>query len=69
MEFHWKTGNLEVNWLFTQNVNSRLEKKIINSEKNQAKEEQYSQRNNIELSGTPNIPDVDLKTTAIKICK
>ena len=34
-----------------KNVNKKLEVRIINLEKNQAKSEQYSQRNNIELSG------------------
>ena len=54
----------------TQNVNSRLEEKIINLEKNQVKGEQYSQRNNVELSGIPNsIPDEDLENTVINICK
>ena len=54
----------------TQNVHSRLEEKIINLEKNQVKGEQYSQRNNVELSGIPNsIPDEDLENMVINICK
>ena len=54
----------------TQNVNSRLEEKIINLEKNQAKGEQYSRRDNVELSGIPNsIPDEDLENMVINICK
>ena len=51
-------------------MNSRLEERIINLEKNQAKGEQYSQRNNVELSGIPNsIFDEDLENTVINICK
>ena len=51
-------------------MNSRLEERIINLEKNQAKGEQYSRRNNVELSGIPNsICDEDLENTVINICK
>ena len=54
----------------TQNVNNRLEEKIINSEKNKVKGEQYSCRNNVGLSGMPSsIPDEDLENMVIKICK
>ena len=56
--------------VITKNVNSRLEERIINLEKNQAKGEQYSRRNNVELSGIPNsICDEDLEHTAINIYK
>ena len=56
--------------VITKNVNSRLEERIINLEKNQAKGEQYSRRNNVELSGISNsICDVDLENTVIDICK
>ena len=56
--------------VITKNVNSRLEERIINLEKNQAKGEQYSRRNNVELSGIPNsICDEDLENTVINICK
>ena len=56
--------------VITKNVNSRLEERIINLEKNQAKGEQYSRRNNVELSGIPNsICDEDLENTIINICK
>ena len=38
--------------------------------KNQAKGEQYSPRNNVELSDIPNsIRDEDLENTVINICK
>ena len=54
----------------TQNVDSRIEEKIINLEKNHAKGEQYSRRNNIELSGLPNsILDEDLEDTVINVCR
>ena len=52
-----------------KNVNKKLEVRIINLEKNQAKSEQYSQRNNIELSGIPNdIPEDNLDKVLIDIC-
>ena len=51
-------------------VNNKFEEKIVYLEKNQAKEEQYSRRNNVEISGIPNnIPDKDLENTVISICK
>ena len=54
----------------TKNVNSRLEERIINLQKNQAKVERDSRRNNVELSGIPNsICDEDLENTVINICK
>ena len=54
----------------TKNVNSRLQERIMNLEQNQAKGEQYSRRNNVELSGISNsICDVDLENTVINICK
>ena len=43
---------------------------IINLEKNQEKGEQYSRRNNVELSDIPkSICDEDLENTVINICK
>ena len=54
----------------TKNVNSRLEERIINLQKNQAKVERDSRRNNVELSGIPNsICDEDLENTVINFCK
>ena len=53
-----------------KNVNRKLEDKIVYLEKNQAKAEQHSRRNNVEISGIPNtIPDNDLETTMISICR
>ena len=51
-------------------MNSRLEERMINLGKNQAKGEQYCRRNNVELSGILNsICDADLENTVINICK
>ena len=56
--------------VITKIVNTRLEERITNLEKNQAKREQYSRRNNVELSGILNsICDEDLENTVINICK
>ena len=53
-----------------KNVNRKLEDKIVYLKKNQAKGEQYSHRNNMEISGIPNtIPDNDLENTVISICR
>ena len=53
-----------------QNVNRKLEDKIVYLEKNQAKVEQYSCRNNVEISGIPStIPDNLLENTVISICR
>ena len=52
-----------------KSVNTKLEKRIVSLEKNQAKSEQYSRRNNIELSGIPNdIPQNNLEKVVINIC-
>ena len=50
-------------------VNSKLEKRVIDLEKNQAKSEQYSRKNNVEFSNTPNdIRDNQLEDKVIEIC-
>ena len=65
-----ENSKLRSELVITQNVNTMLEEKIINLEKNQANGEQYSKRNNVELSGIPNrIPDEDLDYIVINICK
>ena len=52
-----------------KNVNAKLEERIISLAKSQAKSEQYSRRNNIELSGIPNdIPEDNLEKVVIDIC-
>ena len=61
---------LQSDAVIMKNVNPKLEEKIVYLEKNQAKGEQYSRRNNVEISGIPNrIPDEALENTIISICK
>ena len=49
-------------------VNSKLEKRVIDLEKKQAKSEQYSRRKNVESSNIPNdIPDNQLESKIIQI--
>ena len=53
-----------------KNVNVNLENRMLNLEKLKAKAEQYNRRSNFEISGTLNeIPDEDLQSHVIKICK
>ena len=55
--------------LIVKNVNAKLEERIISLEKSQAMSEQYSRRNNIELSGIPNDTAEDnLEKVVIDIC-
>ena len=52
-----------------KNVNSILENRVVNLEKQLSKNQQYGRRNNVEISGISNqIPDQDLEEN-IKICK
>ena len=52
-----------------KNMNTKLEGRIISLGKNQAKSEQYSRRNKIELSSIPNdIPEDNLEKVLIDIC-
>ena len=52
-----------------KNVNTKLEEQIISLERSQAKSQQYSQCNNIELSGILNdIPEDNLERVVIDIC-
>ena len=61
---------LQSDTVIIMNVNRKLEKKIAYLEKNQAKGEQYTRWNNIEISGIPiNISNEDLESTIISICK
>ena len=56
--------------VITKNVNSRSRESIITWEKHQVKGEQYSWRNNVELSGILNITcNGDLENTIINICR
>ena len=53
-----------------KNVNSILENRVVNLEKQLSKNEQYGRRNNVEISGISNqIPDQDLEENILKICK
>ena len=61
---------LQSNIVIVKNVNNKLEEKIVYLKKNHAKGEQYSRRNNVEISGIPSsISDNDLENTVISICK
>ena len=52
------------------NINTLLEKRVIELEKSQAKAEQYSKRNNVEIFGIPHeILDNNLEDKVIDICK
>ena len=51
-------------------VNSKLEKRVADLEKTQAKSEKYSRRNNVEFSNIPNdIPDNQLESKIVRICR
>ena len=64
----WRKVTSEL--VMTKNVNSRLEERIINLEKNQTKGEQYSRRHNKESPDIPKrICDEDLENTVANICK
>ena len=53
-----------------KNVIASLEKRVTELEKSQAETEQYSRRNNIEISGIPyEILDYNLEYKVIDICK
>ena len=66
------TANQQINSEFAiaKLVNSKLEKRVTDLEKNQSKSEQYSRRNNGKCSNIPNdIPDNQLKDKVIEICR
>ena len=44
---------LSSQFIVVKKVNTLLEKRVIELEKSQAKAEQYSRRNNVEISGIP----------------
>ena len=51
-------------------INPELEEKIVYLEKKQEKGDQYSHRNNVEVSGIPkSIPEDDFKNTVVSIHK
>ena len=66
------TANQQINskLAIVKMVNSKLEKRMTDLEKNQAKPEQYSRRNNVEFSNIPNdIPNSQLESKIIEICR
>ena len=66
------TANQQINseLAIVKVVNSKLEKRVIDLEKKQAKSEQYSRRNNVEFSNIPNdIPDNQLEDKVTEICR
>ena len=61
---------LSSQFIVVKKVNTLLEKHVIELEKSQAKAEQYSRRNNVEISGIPHeILDNNLEDKVIDICK
>ena len=53
-QLHSTNEKIRSELAIVKNVNTKLEEQIISLEINQANSEQYSRRNNIELSGIPN---------------
>ena len=67
MESNQKFSSL---FIFVKNVNTLLEKDVIELEKSQPKTKQYSRRNNVEISGISHeILDNNLEDKVIDICK
>ena len=57
-------------FIVVKKVNALLEKRVTELEKSQAKAEQYSRRNNVEISGIRlKILDNNLEDKVIDICK
>ena len=56
---------LSSQFIVVKKVNTLLEKRVIELEKSQAKAEQYSRRNNVEISGIPH----GILDKVIDICK
>ena len=56
--------------MLVSNINTLLVTRVTELEKQQAKMEQYSRRNNVEISGTSNeVSDENLEKKVIDICK
>ena len=67
MESNEKLGS---QFIVVKKVNTLLEKRVTELGKSQAKAEQYSRRNNVEISGIPHeILDNNLEDKVIDICK
>ena len=71
-QLHAKNEKIRSELTVVKNLNAKLEERIIRLEKNQAKSEQYSWRNNIELFGILNdVPEEswrNLEKIVIDIC-
>ena len=68
-QLHSPNEKIRSDLTVVKNVNAKLKEWIISLEKSQAKAEQYSQHNNIELSGIPNdIPEDNLEKVVTDIC-
>ena len=68
-QLHSTNEKITSDLLVVKNVNAKLEERIISLEKSQDKSEQYSRRNNIELSGIPNdVPEDNLEKVVTDIC-
>ena len=68
-QLHLTNKKIRSDLTVAKNVNAKMEGRIISLEKSQTKFEQYSQRNNIELSGIPNdIPEDNIEKVVTDIC-
>ena len=68
-QLHSTNEKIRSDLTVVKNINAKLEEGIISLEKSQAKSEQYSRHNNIELSGIPNdIPEDSMEKIVIDIC-
>ena len=68
-QIHSTSEKIRNELAIAKNVNTKLEERIISLGKDQAKSDQYSWRNNIDLSGIPNDKSEDnLKKVVIGTC-
>ena len=68
-QLHSTNEKIRSELAIVKNVNTKLEEQIISLEINETNSEQYSWRNNSELSGIPNdIPEDNLEKVVIDIC-
>ena len=68
-QLHLTNKKIRSDLTVAKNVNAKMEGRIISLEKSQTKFEQYSQHNNIELSGIPNdIPEDNIEKVVTDIC-
>ena len=68
-QLHLTNKKIRSDLTVAKNVNAKMEGRIISLEKSQTKFEQYSERNNIKLSGIPNdIPEDNIEKVVTDIC-